>query len=138
MIRRQSTEIIRNFKKLINPKKLYVEKQIVNQFLTDQELGSSYITFRNEISKAYILSKAIIDFANECSQDEYVEKVADDSLLTNIIDTVVNKNKYITDLLTEHLRQKYDIKVQKQYMNFLINIVQNYFEMDLSNTIPIT
>ena len=66
----KSTQIIRNFKKLINPKKLYVEKQIINQFLTDQELGYSYITLKNEISKAYKLSKAIVDFGNNYSKNK--------------------------------------------------------------------
>ena len=84
-----------------------------------------------------MLSKAIVDFGNNYSQNKSAEKLADNTLLTNIIDTVVNKNKYILVLLTEYLREQYDIRVQKQYMNFLIDIVQNYFEMDLLKTIPI-
>ena len=83
----KGNEILKNANKLLNDKKLGVEKHIVSKFLTEQELGYSYILLKNEIQKA------------------------------NILEASAN------------LEQKYLIKISPMYLNFLNEIVKNYYGM---------
>jgi hypothetical protein len=102
----QGKEILRNVSKTINPKKLHVEKHIINKFLTEQELGYSYIMLRNEIQKAYELSKSITDFIKE--QEQQKKK-------PNLLE------------ISASLEHKYKVKISQTYLNFLLDIVKNYF-----------
>lgn len=131
--------ILRNLNKLIDPKTLKVEKEIVNRFLSEYELGNSYILLKNEIYKAFLLSKSIVDFANNYSKNEELNsnEVMDNSIITSIVDGVVNREKFISNLVSDHLEKKFNVKVQKNYLNFLFDIVENYFEIDLKNAITI-
>jgi len=97
--------LIKNNKKIINPKKLEIEKHIITKFLTHGELGFSYIFFKNEIFKAFKLSKSIVEFIND-------EKERDNKI--NIIK--INKN----------IEDSYQIKINPIYLNFLISIVESY------------
>ena len=95
----KGAEIIRNHKKKINQKKLYVEKHIVNKFFSTTELGYSYIFLKNEITKCYNLSKAIVDFIKEEKENKNLIKI------------------------TQNLEERYQIKLNPTYLNFLITIV---------------
>ena len=106
----EGNNILRNYKKFINPKKLDVEKQIVNQFITETELGYSYIALRNEIHKAYELAKSIVDFVGE-------QKKTDEIL--NVFNVL------------SHLEKLYNVKIKIHYSNFLIDIVKNYFGLEI-------
>ena len=101
-------EILNNVEKIIDVKKLKVEKFFIQNFLSEHDLSYSYIILKNEIRKSYQLSKSIVDYANE----QKIEKL-------NL--------KVIVDFLTE----KYNIKLQKTYLNFLIDIMKSYFDFDL-------
>jgi len=102
----KDSKIINNVNHLINSKKLNVEKFIVNKFLTENELEFSYIVLKNEIQKAYDLSKTIVDFINDCKK-------------TN---DPINILKIITQL-----EKTYYIKINTIYLKFLIEIVESYF-----------
>ncbi len=104
----KGNQILRNVNKAINPKKLHVEKHIIKNFITEQELGYSYIALRNEIQKAYELSKSIKDFIKE--KEEQNEK-------PNLLE------------ISASLEHKYSVKISQTYLNFLIEIVKNYFGM---------
>ena len=106
------SEVLNNVNKIINVKKLKVEKYFVKNFLSEPDLSYSYIILKNEIRKIYQLSKSVIDYANE----QKIEKL-------NL--------KLIVDYLTE----KYNIKLQKTYLNFLIDIMKSYFDFDLLSII---
>ena len=101
-------KIVKNAKKIINTKKLWVEKHIVHRFLTEPELGYSYIILKNEIQKAYELSKAIV---------ENVEKSRSGGEKENILK------------ITGDIEDHYQIKIGSLYLNFLIEIVQSYFDI---------
>ncbi|MFX1259892.1 MAG: hypothetical protein ACFFAN_18740, partial [Promethearchaeota archaeon] len=103
----EDVNILRNVKTLINPKKLYVEKQIVNKFMTEYDLRYSYLLLKNEIQKAYELSKSIVDFINDCKERN----------------ETVNMIK-----ISKQLEKKYTIKIIPIYLKFLIEIVENYFQ----------
>ncbi len=102
----ENINILRNFKNLINPKKLSVEKQIVNRFLTEYDLSYSYIVLKNDIQWTFILSKAIVDIIND-----YKEK-----------NETVNTLK-----IRAQLEKYYEIKINTIYLQFLMKIVEDYF-----------
>ncbi len=105
----QGNKLLRNNKNIINPKKLLVEKQIVSNFMHESELGYGYIVLRNEIRKAYTFSKEIFDFIEKNKKDE-----------------VPNALK-----IKSYLEETYHVKISNVYMNFLIEIVNNYFGITL-------
>jgi len=102
----EQNDILNNAKKLINSKKLYIERLIVSRFLTELDLGYSYIYLKNEILKAYELSKSIVDIINESKEK--------------------NENPNIIKI-TQQLEELYHIKIGREYLNFLLDIVKNYF-----------
>ena len=104
----KGNEIVKNVNKILNDKKLGVEKHIVSKFLTEQELGYSYILLKNEIQKAYELSTSIVEFVKDKKKSN--EKA-------NILEASAN------------LEQKYSIKISPMYLNFLNEIVKNYYGM---------
>lgn len=102
----ENNNIIKNDKNLINPKKLLIENGIVGKFLEEKDLGFGYIVLKNEIQKAYGLSKLIVD----------------------IIDKEKKKGEKINILkIQTELEKKYNVKINMLYLKFLIEIVINYF-----------
>ena len=102
----ESYKILNNVKKIINPKKLEIEKKIVNKFISERELGYSYIILKNEIQKAAELSKKIVEFIKDCEA----------------------KNENINILkINLQLEEFYSIKINSIYLKFLIEIVSNYY-----------
>ena len=99
-------KILKNLNKVINPKKLWIERHIVSRFLSEPELGYSYIILKNEIQKAYELSKAIVDL---------VKKYHESGEKENILK------------ITAEVEDYYKIKIGSLYLNFLIEIIQYYF-----------
>lgn len=102
-------EIVRNVKKSINPKKLAVEKQIVYNFFSEIDMDSSLILLRNDIQKAYILSKAIVDIIKNRKKDEKINMLK----------------------ISKEVEDMYQIKLSNKYLDFLIEIVKYYFEIDV-------
>ncbi|MFX1394871.1 MAG: hypothetical protein ACFFAH_15025 [Promethearchaeota archaeon] len=98
--------ILRNVKKFINPKKLSIEKHFVSRFVSEGDLGYSYIVLKNDILKSFEFSKAIINFINESKE----------------------KNEKTNTLkISTQLEELYDYKINTIYLNFLIEIVKHYF-----------
>ncbi len=104
-------EIIRNVKKSINPKKLAVEKQIVYNFFSEVDGDSALILLRNDIQRAFMLSKAIVDIIQNQKRDEKI----------NILK------------ISKELEDTYQIKLDSKYLNLLIEIVRYYFKIDVPN-----
>ncbi|MFW9899112.1 MAG: hypothetical protein ACFFDO_07615 [Candidatus Thorarchaeota archaeon] len=87
-----------------------IERIIVQKFLAEQDPQTSLIILKNEISKAYKLSKDV---------ELYLKDYDKTSELTP---------KLISNFLTE----KYNQKISDLYLRFLIKIVQYYSEVDFS------
>lgn len=102
-----STNVIRNPKK-INLKKLNVEKQIIKDFLSRIDLNYAYIVLKNEFQKAYELSKSMVSLIEE---ERKTKKTF------NILEIKLNVEK------------EYNIKINKLYLNFLIEIIEKYFDI---------
>ena len=98
----ENVTVLQNPKKILNLKKIAVEKHIVNRFMMEHELGYSYIYLRNEVFKAFELAKSIINFKE--------------------------KNKEAnTFKITKHLEKQFGVKIDLSYLDFLVDIVDNYF-----------
>ncbi|MFX1339992.1 MAG: hypothetical protein ACFFDK_15375 [Promethearchaeota archaeon] len=102
-------KIVRNANKLIKPNKLEVEKYIINKFLTQVELGFTNIVLKNEIFKAYRLSESIVNLLKD-----YQEKNENINML----------------MIKKQLESEYNFKINRSYLDFLIEIVKNYFKVD--------
>jgi hypothetical protein len=105
----RENEILVNNKKTINSKKLYIEKEIVYKFLSERELGFSYLKLKNEIQKAYDFSKLIFDFITNSKKDEKPNALK----------------------IRSFLEEAYKIKISPLYMNFLIEILKYYFGISI-------
>ena len=105
----EGNKILNNVGKKIDPKKLKVEKQLINNFLSETDLSYSYIILKNEIHKAHKLSKSIIDYKKE--QD------------------IENLNlKTVVDFIAD----EYKIKLHKTYLHFIINIINDYYGVEVA------
>ncbi|MFX0023723.1 MAG: hypothetical protein ACFE9S_15455 [Candidatus Hermodarchaeota archaeon] len=132
----QGNQIIKDPYNIIEEKKIKVERQVVNQFLSEFDLGYSYITLINEINKAYTYSKAIVDFTN--AQGQIIQKrKSESSLITSILDEVISRDKYIHNTISEYLSKEFKIKIDKTYLNFLMDIITNYFNINIRDKIKV-
>jgi len=103
------TKIIRNVNKSINLKKLTIEKQIVQKFISEIDLNSSLLYLKNDIQKVYFLAKSIVDIINNQYKNEKI----------NILK--INKN----------LEESHNTKINNLYLEFLVEIVKNYFGINV-------
>ncbi len=103
----EDKNVIRDIDKIIDPKKLKVERRIVQKFFSETDKKSSLIVFKNEIQKAYDLSKTVADYITNHKEKE----------------KIYSKN------ILKYLEKLHKIKLSLQYMNFLIEIVKNYFNV---------
>lgn len=136
----ESTQVIRNVKKIIDQKKLKVEKHIVNRFMTEAELGYSYIVLKNEVYKAFKLAKTIIEYGENYGEIENIDpkKMVEDAAVSSFLDHLVNKEKLVFKIISDYLEKIHHVRIQKQYLSFLIGIVKDYFGIDIQEKIVIT
>jgi hypothetical protein len=108
--------VIHDKNKIINPKKMPVERRIIHQFILENNLDLSLIMLKNEIHKAYEMSKFIVD---------YLEKEED------------KKKKIDLSKIRDALHGEYNIEISSVYLNFLFQVVENYFEINLPSSLKI-
>lgn len=94
---------------ILNPKKLKIELAIVQKFLAENNEIASLIILKNEIQKAFQLSKEITEFNNNLKKDD----------------------EFSSKLMLDHFFETRKIKVSFDYLKFLIEIVKNYFSVEL-------
>ena len=104
-------KIVKDKHKILDLKKnkMTIEKQIVQKFFEETESKSSIIILRNEIQKAQVLTQTIVDFLKENP----------------------SKNKINIIKIIEHLEEIHNVKVSQPYVYFLLDIVKNYFEVEV-------
>lgn len=105
-------EILKDDQNIIDPKKLRVERTIVQKFLNEYNPMSSLIILKNEIQKAYELSKSIAE----------------------IVGKIKKKEKVYSKKLIDDLEKMHDMKIQMPYLDFLVEIVENYFGVEVPLT----
>ncbi|MFW9952849.1 MAG: hypothetical protein ACFFKA_22235 [Candidatus Thorarchaeota archaeon] len=104
----KNSNIIHGKSKIFDYKKLSIEKSIIQKFLAEYELTTGFIILRNEIQKAYEFSKELTEFINFTKKEITTAKI-----------------------LIEHINEKKNKRIKKNYLTFLLNIVKNYFKVDL-------
>ncbi|MFX1575036.1 MAG: hypothetical protein ACFFB0_20045 [Promethearchaeota archaeon] len=104
----KNREIVQDKNKLINPKKLNIEKSIAKKFTSELELVPSLIILRNEIQKVFEFSKTIAEFIKH------------------------RENKPISSkLLIDYIEEKYGETIQMPLLRLLIEIVKSYFKVEI-------
>jgi hypothetical protein len=102
-------DILKDDYNILDPKKLGVERNIVQKFLNEYDPDSSIIFLKNELKKAFKLSKSVV---------EYVKGLKP-------------KEKIYAKKLINFLQKKHNVKIQIPYLEFLYEIARNYFEVDV-------
>jgi len=105
-------EVLKDEQNIIDPKKLRGERTIVQKFLNEYDTISSLNILKNEIQKAYKLSKSIAE----------------------IVVKIKKKEKVYSKKLIDDLEKIHNIKIQMPYLDFLIEIVENYFGVEVPLT----
>ena len=100
-------KIIKDDNDILNAKTLGVERSLVRKFLAEYEPKPSLIYLQNGLQKAYELSKTVVDIVNNLKKKE----------------KVYSKN------VIEEIAKIHSVKVQLPYLDFLYEIVENYFEV---------
>jgi hypothetical protein len=101
--------IINNVDKILDPKKMKVEKNIVQKFMLESNLSLSLILLKNEVQKIYKLSQEMVQIIKNREEG-----------------TKINTLK-----ISKQLETQYNIKISSEYLDFLTNVVKNYFEIDV-------
>ncbi|NVM16582.1 MAG: hypothetical protein HWN80_02625 [Candidatus Lokiarchaeota archaeon] len=99
--------IIKDDDNILNPKTLGVERSLVRKFLAEYEPKPSLIYLQNGLQKAYELSLTIVE----------------------IVKNLKKKEKLYSKNIIEDLVRIHNVKVQLPYLDFLYEIVENYFEV---------
>jgi hypothetical protein len=103
----KGSNIIHDKNKSINYKKSSIEKSIIQKFLAEYELATGLIILRNEIKKAYEFSKDLVEFIRSSQKEMMTSKI-----------------------LIDHINEKHNEQIQKDYLKFLLEIVKNYFDVN--------
>ena len=103
----QGIEIIKDDDKIIDPKKLKVERTITQAFLNESDPISSMMLLKREIKQIYDLSSSIADIVNNLKK----------------------KEKLYSKTLIEELKDKHNVKVQMPYLDYLIEVAEHYFNV---------
>ncbi|MFX1339963.1 MAG: hypothetical protein ACFFDK_15230 [Promethearchaeota archaeon] len=103
-------EVFNDKENAMNPKNINIERTIVQMFLSEQDTKSCLILIRNEIQKIFTLSQEII---------------------------TLNKNLKAHEELTskkimDYFKETKNIKIQPQYLDFLLEIIRSYFNIKLA------
>ena len=102
-------DVIKDDDGIIDVKKLGVERALIQKFFEEYEPGASLIYLQNGLQKAYELSETIADIVKGLKKKEQVYS-----------------KKIIKDLSKIH-----NVKIQLTYLNFLFEIVENYFKVEV-------
>ena len=103
------SEVSNDPRELFTKKKLNVEKLIAQKFISEYEPHYSLILLENEVKKTYELSHSIVE----------------------IIQKLEKGTKVYSRQIIEDLEKIHNIKISIPYLDFLYEIVENYFEVEV-------
>ena len=107
--------IIHDKNKVIDSKKLSVEKRIVQKFLAEYDLATGLIILKNEIQRVFEFSKQLAEYI-KCSQNK----------------------KLTSKILIDHIYEKQNERIQKNYLAFLLEIVNYNFKVRIPKKVGVT
>jgi len=108
----ENSNVIQDKNKILNQKKLKIEKNIVQKFYAEKSSKASLIIIKNEIKKIYILAKNIIEFKDTLDENARID----------------------SKMLLDHFKSELDLKIQIPYLRYLMEIVRNYFQVTIGFT----
>ncbi len=94
---------------ILNPKKISFERSLVRKFLEEYEPIPSIIYLHEGIQKTYELSETIVERVKNLKK----------------------KEKLISKKVIEEIANVYGVKIQLPYLDFLYEIVENYFKIQI-------
>ncbi|TFG30599.1 MAG: hypothetical protein EU532_00490 [Promethearchaeota archaeon] len=109
----EGTILINNANNSLNPKQLKVEKNFIHNFLSEIDFKSSVIMLKNELHKAYMLSSSIVE----------------------IVQNTNNIEKINVSKLARNLEKSHKIKINSDYLDFLLDIVRDYFGFNVPSAV---
>lgn len=104
----EKREVIQDNNKIIDPKKLGIEKRIAQKFIGEYDLVTGLIILRNEIQKAFEFSKTLADFITDSEKKAWNSKI-----------------------LIDHINEVHNERIQMNYLTFLYDIVNHYFDVEV-------
>lgn len=104
----ENNTVVQNEESILEGSDLNVERTIVQRFLSEFDEKSSIIILKNEIQKGFTLAETLVEYVENFKGEEIQSK----------------------DLI-DYLSEERDIKVKIPYLNFLLDIVENYFNVDV-------
>ena len=105
----KSNQILQDNDDILNPKQISIEKSLVRKFLEEYEFIPSTIYLHNGIQKTYELSKTIVERVKNLKK----------------------KEKLISNKVIEEIAKIHNVKIQLPYLDFLYEIVENYFGVNV-------
>ncbi|MHA1106430.1 MAG: hypothetical protein ACTSPN_12050 [Promethearchaeota archaeon] len=105
----EGNEVMKDDDKIFSSKHIKVERTIIQTFLNENDPIEGMILLKNELKRIYQLSETIVDMIKHLKKDEKVYS-----------------KKLIKDI--ENIR---GIKLQVPYLNYLLEVVEYYFEVDI-------
>ncbi len=100
-------QILQDNDDILNPKKINIEKTLVRKFLEEYELIPSITYLHKSIQNTYEISETII----------------------KSVKNLKKKEKLISRKVIEEILNVHKVKIQIPYLNFLYEIVENYFDI---------
>lgn len=108
-----SKDIIYDVNKFLNPKKIAVERRIIQKFLAETDQNLSLLVLKNDIQKAFELTKFILDYLTKFDSIKKID---------------------ITELYQD-LQEHFHIKITSIYLIFLLEIVENYYNIEIPGSL---
>ncbi len=104
------SKVLNDKTKVLYNKKMNIERSIIQEFLASMDPMTNLIIFKNEIQKIYLLSQEIIELNKIYSK----------------------KGELTNKIITDHFIETRQIKIQREYIEFLCEIIKSYFGIELN------
>ncbi len=105
-----NNKVINDKEKVMNKKNMKIENALVQKFFSELDTKSSLIIIKNEIKKAYELSLNLIELNNSLEENE-----------------LLSSKRAI-----DYLNGIYGIDVPLPYLELLMDVIENYFDIQLN------
>ncbi len=104
----KKSNVLHDKNKIVDSKKLNIEKSITQKFFAEYDLTTGLIILRNEIQKAFEYSKTLAEFI-----------------------TGDQKKIFTPKILINHITEMQGERIQKNYLKFLLEIAKYYFKAEI-------
>lgn len=111
-----TNEVLSKGHGFLNPKKVNVEKVIVQNFFAEYNLKSSLIKLKKEINKVFILSQELAKIIENFKRENHVKERDSKEIFSR-------------------LEKTHNTKLSLPYLTFLVEVVENYFKIEVPDVL---